>query len=234
MEKVAFAFRLAPERVELVDGLARSIMEDPGVDLISREMGMSCTIAWLQEGPVPLVVSYSEWKVDPVEGFEGLVGSPESGGDRIRDALRQVVKDPTDIALDAAAGRSELVLDWATPDGLRGSDLRCYARFVPRERAAAMSDFLRDLKEDRALMKVYSRLRERAGMKRISRWVEEVSPEEVLLIEMYESDDLDAAFANLAASQFDLDRHMESLALHSHGWSPAAMPKVRRIYQWSS
>ena len=71
-------------------------------------------------------------------------------------------------------------------------------------------------------------------MKRISRWVEEVSPEEVLLTEMYESDDLDAAFANLAASQFDLDRHMESLALHSHGWSPAAMPKLRRVYHWTS
>ena len=234
MDKVAFAFRLAPERVQLVDELARSIMQDPGVDLISREMGMSCTIAWFQEGPVPLLVSYSEWKVDPVEGFEGLVGSPESAGDRIRDALRQVVQDPTDVALDAAAGRSELVLDWEVPNYRKGSDLRCYARFVPRERAVAMSDFLRDLKEDRALMRVYSRLRERAGMKRVSRWVEEISPEEVLLTEMYESDDLDAAFANLATSQFDLDRHLQSLALHSHGWSPAEMPNLRRVYHWTS
>ena len=234
MDKVAFAFRLAPERMELVDDLARSISEDPGVDLVSREMGMSCVKAWLQEGPVPLVVTYSEWKVDPVEGFEGLVGSPESAGEHIRDALRQVMLDPADVALDVSAGRSQLVLDWAVSDGTRGSDVRCYARFVPTERAFAMRNFLRDLQEDRSLLRVYSRLRERSGMKRVSLWAEDLESDEVLLIELYESDDLDSAFASLASSQFDLDRHMEVLAVHSLGWTPDAMPKVRQIYHWTS
>ena len=71
-------------------------------------------------------------------------------------------------------------------------------------------------------------------MKRLSLWAEDLESDEVLLIEMYESDDLDRAFANLASSQFDLDRHMEFLAVHSLGWTPDAMPKVRQIYHWTS
>jgi hypothetical protein len=234
MEKIAFAFRIAPDRVGLIDELARSVTESPEVDMVSREFGMDRVTAWLQEGVVPIVVTYSEWKVDPVEGFGELVSSPEAAGALIRSALSQVMADPGDVALEVPAGRSQLMLDWSASDGTRGADLRCYARFVPRERALAIKEFLADLRSDRALLAVYSRLRERAGMRRVSLWAEDVGSEEVLLIDMYESDDLDATFAKLAASDFDLDRHMEFLAAHSFGWTPASMPEVRRVYHWTS
>jgi len=234
LDKVAFAFRLAPERVQLVDDLLRQVALDPEVDRISREVGAQRSLAWLQEGERPLLIVYTEWKVDPIEGFGSFEASTEEVADRVRSVIRQLIRDPEDSAVDVAAGRSHLILDWAAADGSRGAELRCYARFVPRTRVGAVREFLLDLQHDPALLNVYSRLRERAGMKRVSLWMEDVALDEVLMIEMYESDDLDAAFSHLASSPFDLERHITNLAVHSLGWMPDAMPKVREIYRWNS
>lgn len=234
MEKVAFAYRIAPKRASLLEGLADSLALDPGVDLLCREMGASRLTAWLQAGRVPLVVVYSEWKVDPVEGFGALESSREEAGDRIRAAIRQVVSDPSDAALDITAGRSRSLLEWSSPDRRAGAEIRCYARFVPRERALAMQEFFTDLRADPALLNVFSRLRERAGMTKVEVWAAEVAGDEVMLIEGYESDDLDVAFERLATSRFDLERRLTDLAVHSLGWAPGAMPEVRLLYDWRS
>ena len=232
VDKIAFAIRMKADHVDELVALAQSVALDPSLDQMSRSLGVSRATAWVQEGARPLLTIYMEWKVDPVESLQGFERSPELVAERIRDVLRAGALDPQDAALDATAGSSEGLLDWASGDGTRGADVRCYATVVPAEKAEETRRFMAELRDTPALHDIYSRLRERAGFKRVAVWAEPVREDEVLMIELYESDDLDLSFRHLSESRFEFEQKVRDSMNRALGWTAEAMPTLRQIYDW--
>ena len=230
-DRVAFAVPLRPESAADVEQLARAVTGDPSVVDLSRELGLQRVRAWIQEEELPILTIYMEWKVDPVTGLEGYEMSQEDVALQIQTVLRQAAASPEEAELDAAASRSEVIFEWGCEDGSRGRDVRCYARSVSREKAELARAFLSDLTEP-LILKLYGRLRERVGMKCVQVWAEETAAGDFLLIELYESDDLDKSFAQLNKSAFELDEMNEVRTALTLGWGPGNMPELREIYDW--
>ena len=232
MDKIAFAIRMKADHVDELVALAQSVALDPSLDQMSRSLGVARATAWVQEGARPLLIVYMEWKIDPVESLRGFERSPELVAERIRDVLRAGALDPQDAALDTTAGSTESLLDWSCRDGTRGADVRCYATVVPTERAEETRRFMAELHDTPALYDIYSRLRERAGLKRVAVWTEPVRDGDVLIIELYESDDLDRSFGHLSASRFEFEQKVRASMNRALGWTAETMPTLRQIYDW--
>ena len=231
IDRVAFAIPLRADGVSDVEELARAATADPGVVDLSRQLGLQRAMAWIQLDEAPILTVYMEWKVDPVSGLEGYEASQEAMARQIQTVLRQAAASPDDAALDETASRSRIIFDWGCEDKSRGKDVRCYSKLISAEKAAAKADFLKDL-EDPLLRKLYSRLRERVGMKCITLWEESMPSGDALLIELYESDDLDRSFDQLAKSAYDLDEMTLTRTALTFGWTPGNMPELREIYDF--
>ena len=231
VDRVAFAIPLRPNAVSDVEELARAATADPSLVDLSRQLGMQRAMAWVQLSEAPILTVYMEWKVDPVDGLQGYEESQEQMARQIQTVLRQAAASPEDAELDAAASRAEVIFDWACEDGSRGLDVRCYSQLVSPEKAAAAREFLDDLK-DPMMFRLYSRLRQRVGMKCTTVWAEPTASGDILLIELYESDDLDNSFDQLARSAYDLDEMTLLRTTLTFGWAPGNMPELRPIYDW--
>ena len=216
-----------------MEELARAAASDPGIVDLSRQLGLQRSMAWVQLEDLPILTVYMEWKVDPVSGLGDFEASQESMARQIQTVLRQAASSPEDAALEEAASRSEIIFDWACEDGSRGRDLRCYARLVSPGKAATAREFVKDLR-DPLVLRLYTRLRERIGMKGITVWEETVASGDVMLIELYESNDLDHSFAELAKSAYELDEMTLTRTALTFGWAPGHMPALRPIYEFGS
>ena len=232
-DRVAFAIPLLEGREQDVEELARAVVSDPSLLDLKRQLGLQRVFAWIQDDDPPILTAYMEWKVDPLVGLHGFEMSQEGVAMQIQAVLRQAASSPDDAALDMTAARSEVIFDWGCEDESRGSEVRCYARVVSPQKAAAAREFLADL-VDPSMRKLYGRLRERVGMKCVTVWAEKTASGDVLLIELYESDDLDRAFELLDKSAYDLDEMSETRTALTFGWRPGTMPPLRLIYDWGS
>ena len=191
-----------------------------------RDLGVTRLSFWVQRDPD---ASLARWEGEEIESvLRRYSASSNRELARWRGLLRVYSgPDEAESYWDAARHR---IFSWEA--GLKEGVESEIKVFRATDDIQALMDLYRGIENDPASFADFERIRTSQGFTRVEAWTQKIGSE-ILLLNLFEANDLDSAYSSVEAEEHDLDRRiMEIRRKAVKGPSLRTTPAARLIADW--